>query len=505
MVAMKQCIERVGKFYSSIILKSIGLFITYGILSIFFSTGGWFAFLGLETVVEQFYSMVIPLLIAYIAGERVGGVAGGLTATITCVGFFRAEGNSHMLGVLFVAPVVGIVTKKGLEKIKTYTAAGFEMLFSNLFIGIGGGLLFLITYYWVNPILEQIQMILTWILDQLFRYNFIPFMGIFIESGKVMFLNNTINHGLLVPLGIEQVQQMGSSILFLLETNPGPGFGILLAHFLLKREEKSNLLINMGIQLFGGIHELYFPYILSNSKLFLAAIAGGIAGNFCFLLFPSGLIAPPSPGSILTILLLCPSQNILGTLIGMIVSAMISCLTAIIILKKEDYTRKALENLPVQNKSAEQKEPVSIQQKKDVESKLVLDQKKEMMNKDNWYDLTREEEEKGAIKSMVKEKSVRKEKKVYFVCQGGFGSSAMGAAILRKKLKNSGLTGIQVSNVAIDEIPEDANVIFCQKEIEPVIKKKNINIEVHYLENLSQASEYESWISELMKERNGES
>ena len=109
---MKQCIERVGKFYSSIILKSIGLFITYGILSIFFSTGGWFAFLGLETVVEQFYSMVIPLLIAYMAGERVGGVAGGLTAAITCVGFFRAEGNSHMLGVLFVAPVVGIVTKK---------------------------------------------------------------------------------------------------------------------------------------------------------------------------------------------------------------------------------------------------------------------------------------------------------------------------------------------------------------------------------------------------------
>lgn len=106
---------------------------------------------------------------------------------------------------------------------------------------------------------------------------------------------------------------------------------------------------------------------------------------------------------------------------------------------------------------------------------------------------------------MVEEKSVRKEKKVYFVCQGGFGSSAMGAAILRKKLKNSGLTGIQVSNVAIDEIPEDADVIFCQKEIEPVIKKKNINIEVHYLENLSQASEYESWISELMKERNGES
>src|SRR5699024_7689742 len=147
------------------------------------------------------------------------------------------------------------------------------------------------------------------------------------------------------------------------------------------------------------------------------------------LLFPSGLIAPPSPGSILTILLLCPSQNILGTLIGMIVSAMISCLTAIIILKKEDYTRKALENLPVQNKSAEQKESVSIQQK-DVKSKLVLDQKKEMMNKENWYDLTREEQEKGAIKSMVEEKSVRKEKKVYFVCQGGFGSSAMGAAIL---------------------------------------------------------------------------
>ena len=510
MVAMKQCIERVGKFYSSIILKSIGLFITYGILSIFFSTGGWFAFLGLETVVEQFYSMVIPLLIAYMAGERVGGVAGGLTAAITCVGFFRAEGNSHMLGVLFVAPVVGIVTKKGLEKIKTYTAAGFEMLFSNLFIGIGGGLLFLITYYWVNPILEQIQTILTWILDQLFRYNFIPFMGIFIESGKVMFLNNTINHGLLVPLGIEQVQQIGSSILFLLETNPGPGFGILLAHFLLKREEKSNLLINMGIQLFGGIHELYFPYILSNSKLFLAAIAGGIAGNFCFLLLPSGLIAPPSPGSILTILLLCPSQNILGTLIGIIVSAAVSCLTAIIIIKNSSETGKMTDigNLSVSNYSIEQKEVISggQQSKREFERERISDREQEVTKKDDLSDLV-EEERKGAVKPMIQESAARKNyvKKVYFVCQGGFGSSAMGAAILRKKLRNSGLTGIQVSNVAIDEIPEDADVIFCQKEIESVIKKKNINIEIHYLENLSQSSEYESWISELMKERNGES
>lgn len=472
---MKQYIERIGKFYSYIILKNIGLFISYGILSIFFSAGGWFASSELELVVELFYSTVIPLLISYAAGERVGGVAGGLTAAITCVGFLHTDGNSHILGVLLVAPIAGLITKKGLEKIKAYTAAGFEMLFSNLFIGIGGGLLFLGTYYWINPVLEQIQTILTWILDQLFHYNLIPFMAIFIESGKVMFLNNTINHGLLVPLGMEQVQQMGSSILFLLETNPGPGFGILLAHFLLKKEEKNNLLINMGIQLFGGIHELYFPYILSNSKLFLAAIAGGVAGNFCFLLLPCGLIAPPSPGSILTILLLCPSRNILGTLIGIIVSAAVSCLTAVVIIKKSDSSERKIENDPddllVQNNSIEQKE-----------------------------------QSKGVVKPVVQENSEKKKRvsKVYFVCQGGFGSSAMGAAILRKKLRNSGLTGIQVSNAAIDEIPEDADVIFCQKEVEPVMKRKNINVEVHYLENLSQSFEYEHWISELVKEEDSE-
>lgn len=503
---MKQYIERIGKFYSSIILKSIGLFIAYGILSIFFSAGGWFASSELELVVEQFYSMVIPLLISYVAGERVGGVAGGLTAAITCVGFFRVEGNSHMLGVLLIAPVAGLITKKGLEKIKTYTAAGFEMLFSNLFIGIGGGLLFLVTYYWFNPVLEQIQTMLTWILDQLFRYNLIPFMGIFIESGKVMFLNNTINHGLLVPLGMEQVQQMGSSILFLLEANPGPGFGILFAHFLLKKEEKNNLLINMGIQLFGGIHELYFPYILSNSKLFLAAIAGGVAGNFCFLLLPSGVIAPPSPGSILTILLLCPFKNILGTLIGIIVSAVVSCLTAIIIIKGDSSEKKIVADaadLSVQNNSIEQTQPSS----RESVQEQIPDREKETAKKDNLCPLMGEEQRKGAVKPMIQESAARKNcvKKVYFVCQGGFGSSAMGAAILRKKLRNSGLTGIQVSNVAIDEIPEDADVIFCQKEIESVIKKKNINIEVHYLENLSQSLEYERWIAELVKEGNSES
>ena len=471
---MKQYIERIGKFYSHIILENVGLFIAYGILSLIFTEGGQLFSSGLKQLLEFVYFAVIPLMISYTAGRRIGGTVGGLIAALAGVGYFSTNDGAHMLGALLTAPIAGWIAKRGLRWIKQHTAIGFEMLFQNLFIGVVGSILLLFTYYCFNPVLDCLQSGLNWLLDQLFFYNLIPFMSFLIEPGKVMFLNNAINHGLLVPLGLEQVQQTGSSMLFLMETNPGPGFGILLAYFLVGTEKKKNLLVNMGIELFGGIHELYFPYVLSNSILFLAVIAGGMAGNICFLLFSSGLIATPSPGSIFTILLLSPVQNLVGNCIGIIVSAAVSCAIAVLILKSRQRQQLCFD---VQEKK-DQKQPIQLE----TEHKSIVVQKNE---KNELEEGKKEHSKMDGVKN------------VYFVCQGGFGSSAMGAAILRRRLKNEGLYGIQVGNTAIDDIPEDADVIFCQKQIEPKMQKVVTKAEIYYLENLSQSVEYDSWISSL--------
>ncbi len=491
---MKQYIERIGKFYSHIILENVGLFIAYGILSILFSEGGWFPSSTLTPIIEMIYFIVIPVLISYTTGRRIGGNVGGLVAAMAGLGFFSVDGSSYMLGALLTAPMAGWIAKRGLNWIKAHTVVGFEMLFRNLFIGIVGSILLLFSSYCFNPILNQLKNILTWLLDQLFSYNLVPFMSFLIEPGKVMFLNNTINHGLLVPLGIEQVEYMGSSVLFLLETNPVPGFGILLAYFLIEKKEKKNLLVNMVIQLVGGIHELYFPYVLSNSILFLAVIAGGMAGNFCFLLLQSGVIAPPSPGSILTILLLSPGKNLFGNLFGIAVSAMVSCIIAVIILKRKQTLLKG--QMILQEESGEKNRTI-------LKKSVVFENQDKTDQKTVWNNgnCPKEELEKNAELSNTEQKeySMKTVKKVYFVCQGGFGSSAMGAAILRRKLKNAGFFNIEVANIAIDDIPNDADVIFCQKEIESNLKKIETKAEIHYLENLSQSLEYDNWISSLRK------
>lgn len=498
---MKRYIERIGKFYSHIILENVGLFIAYGMLSIIFSTGGWIPLPKLKPIIELIYLIVIPLLISYSAGKRMGGTSGGLIATMAWLGFYSADGNCHILGAILIAPIAGWIAKKGSVWIKIHAAVGFEMISQNFFVGIGGGILLLFTYYCLNPGLNLIQHAMTLVLDQLFQYNLVPFMSLFIEPGKIMFLNNTINHGLLVPLGMEQVNNLGSSILFLLETNPGPGLGILLACFLVEKKEKKNLFLNMIIQFFGGIHELYFPYVLLNSRLFFAVIAGGIAGNFCFLLFPSGLTAPASPGSILTILLLSPTKNIIGNLIGIAASAAVSCFTAMLIIKRGQSSK---ENSQIIEYSKE--EMVSSITDKGKEKKLnrnnekpediIKEKKTENDTKEQKLELNNEQMQKKD-----QEEQRKMTKKIYFVCQGGFGSSAMGAAILRRKLKAEGLLDITVSNTAIDEIPDDADVIFCQKEVEFNLNKAAITAQIYCLENLSQSLEYDQWILEEKQRR----
>lgn len=109
----------------------------------------------------------------------------------------------------------------------------------------------------------------------------------------------------------------GKSIFFLLETNPGPGQGVLLAYWLVgKGMAKQSAPGAIIIDFFGGIHEIYFPYVLMNPILILAVILGGATGVFTFVLLGAGLVATPSPGSIFAEIAMTPRGGYFPVLAG---------------------------------------------------------------------------------------------------------------------------------------------------------------------------------------------
>ncbi|NLZ53628.1 MAG: PTS mannitol transporter subunit IICB, partial [Thermoanaerobacteraceae bacterium] len=286
----------------------------------------------------------------------------------------------------------------------------------------------------------------------------LPLASIFIEPAKILFLNNAINHGILGPLGVEQVTEMGKSIFFLLETNPGPGLGVLLAYWLIgKGMAKESAPGAIVIHFFGGIHEIYFPYVLMNPILLLAVILGGGAGVFTFVILGAGLVATPSPGSIFAELAMTPKGGYLPVLAGIGISALVSFLMSSVLLKRFGSY-----------------EDESIQ-----EAQERVDQLKG----------------KRAYSAISKEQTVNK---IVFACDGGMGSSAMGASILRKKIKEAGLN-IKVVNVAIHEIPGDADIVIAHRELSERVQAASPKAEHIFIEAFVNNPIYDEIVENLKK------
>ncbi|MCI6085876.1 MAG: PTS sugar transporter subunit IIA, partial [Selenomonas sp.] len=251
-----------------------------------------------------------------------------------------------------------------------------------------------------------------------------------IEPAKILFLNNAINHGVLSPLGIQQAEEMGKSMFFLLEANPGPGFGILLAYwFFGKGSTKASTPGAMIIHVLGGIHEIYFPYVLMKPTLLLAVIAGGMSGVFTLNLLGGGLIAPSSPGSIIAVLAMTPKGAFLANMADFLVATVVSCAVASVFIKAS---------------------------KDDDESEEDLEAARESMA------ALKNRGKDGAAEPHVAGKDI---KKIVYACDAGMGSSALGAAALRKKLHKAGYNNIEVINFAIGNIPHDAQIVVSHEKL----------------------------------------
>lgn len=424
---MKNAVQRFGKFLSSMVMPNIGAFIAWGFITALFIEKGWLPNAQLATLNGPMLNYLLPVLIAFQGGKLIGGDRGGVMGAIATIGVIVGAPDYPMLmGAMVMGPLAGFVIKKFDQAMDGRMPAGFEMLINNFSIGIFGMLLAIVGYYAIGPFMSAVLIVLKGGVQVLVNHNLLPLAAIFIEPAKVLFLNNAINHGIFTPIGIEQAAEAGKSIMYMLEANPGPGLGLLLAYWAFSKDKatKDSAPGAIIIHFFGGIHEIYFPYILMNPLV----IVGPIAGNICAILFYSitkaGLVGPSAPGSIIAFMSMSPKTSIAITALGVLIAAAVSFLVSSPIVKMAGS--KSLED--AQKKTSDMKA-----------------------------------ESKGQAAEVLSGADVKTDniKKIVFACDAGMGSSAMGATKFRNRIKPLNL-GITVTNTSVDNVPADADVIVCQ-------------------------------------------
>jgi PTS system mannitol-specific IIC component len=452
---MKQTVQKVGRALSAMVMPNLGAFIAWGLITALFIPTGWLPNEKLANMVGPMLSYLLPLLIGYTGGKMVNGVRGGVVGAIATIGVIMGASIPMFLGAMVAGPLGGWCVKKFDEAIDGKIPAGFEMLINNFSAGIIGAILSIICYLGIGPLAESATNVLGAGVGWLVNHKMLPFASILVEPAKVLFLNNAINHGVFTPLGTQQSLEFGRSIYFMIESNPGPGLGLLLAYsFVGKGNAKSSAPGAAVIHFLGGIHEIYFPYVLMNPILILAMMGGGFCGVLTLSVLGGGLIAPASPGSIFAELMMTPRGAYFANCAGILVGGVVSFLLSTVLLKIAGKDNADLEAAQASTRAMKA-------------------------------------ESKGAAAPAA---SV---KKIVFACDAGMGSSAMGATKLRKKLQAAGLSGITVVHSPVSEVPADADIIVCHRELQGRAVEANSKARVVAITDFLSAPEYDTLIQDL--------
>ncbi len=410
---MRAQVQRFGKTLSGMVMPNIGAFIAWGFITALFISTGWCPNEKLALLVEPMLKYLLPLLIAYTGGKNVAGARGGVIGAIAVIGVIAGSDIPMFIGAMAMGPFAGWIIKKFDGAVEGKVPAGFEMLVSNFSLGILGMCSAILGFYAIGPVVAGLTEVLSSGVGFIIGKGMLPLISLFIEPGKVLFLNNAINHGIFTPIGLEQAQSSGSSIMFLLEANPGSGLGVLLAYWLFSKGNMKNSAPGAAvIHFFGGIHEIYFPYIMMTPALIIAPILGSASAIFVYSVLDGGLVAPASPGSIIAVLAMAPKGKMLITLSGVVVAAVVSFLVA----------------SPIVKRAARQEGKDTTTAEGD--SKKISQKKEKIRN-------------------------------IAFACDAGMGSSAMGATRFRNRLQKQGIH-ISVTNCPADKIPAGTDVVVCQ-------------------------------------------
>ncbi len=420
---MKNTVQRFGKFLSAMVMPNIGALIAFGFLAALFIDTGWIPNKGFNSMVSPMLTYLIPILIASTGGKMIGGDRGRVVGAIAVIGAIMSNTEITMLmAAMVMGPLAGFCIKKFDDFMDGRMPAGFEMLINNFSAGIIGMILAMLGYVLIGPIMSAILAVLSAGVNILVNNGLLPLVSIFIEPAKVLFLNNAINHGIFTPLATEQAAEFGKSIMYMLEPNPGPGLGVLLAYMFFCKDKvtKDSAPGAVIIHLLGGIHEIYFPYILMNPLVIIAPILGNMAAIFWFSFTDCGLVGPASPGSIIAYLMMTPGSDLIKVIIGVLLATGISFAVAspIVRMAGSKSLEEAQEEMASMKSGSDKVVPGTIERSSEI-------------------------------------------RKIIFACDAGMGSSAMGATKFRNRIKND-RPDISVTNTSVDNIPADCDIAIVQ-------------------------------------------
>ncbi len=447
-----------GRFLSGMVMPNIGAFIAWGLITALFIPTGWLPNETLASLVGPMITYLLPLLIGYTGGKMVGGDRGAVAGAVTTMGVIVGADIPMFMGAMIVGPLGGLAITKFDQKVDGKVKPGFEMLVNNFSLGIISMVVALIAYAVIGPFVSIVTKTLAAGVAWIVNMHLLPLVSIIVEPAKILFLNNAINHGVFTPLGAEQAAEFGSSIYYLIETNPGPGLGILLAYMVAGKTAAQRSTYGATIiHFFGGIHEIYFPYVLMKPRLIIAVIAGGMAGISFNMFTGNALVGPPSPGSVFALTLMSTKgMGIVLTLGSIAVAALTSFLIGAVIIRmdaSESDDLEAAKAAVAASKSAAKGQATPVA--------------------------------KGSVRSIV------------VACDAGMGSSAMGATVLRGKVKEAGLN-IEVTNAAINDL-KDADIVITQNELTPRARAKLPAAQHLSIDNFMDASFYDDLVANILQ------
>ncbi|MGM7668172.1 PTS mannitol transporter subunit IICB [Microbacterium sp. A93] len=499
-------VQKFGTFLSGMVMPNIAAFIAWGFITALFIPDGW---LGSNSPVESWQwadsailgggevggvdypglvgpmiNYLLPLLIAFTGGRVVNGHRGGVVGAVAAMGvIIGATGTVMFLGAMIVGPLAALVLKWIEKPWEGKIKPGFEMLIDNFSAGFVAFFMALASFFWLAPVMKWITEILGGAVAWLVETGLLPLASIIVEPAKVLFLNNAINHGVFTPLGTEQVQEVGRSLLFLIEANPGPGAGMLLAITVfgvgVARATAPGAFI---IQFLGGIHEVYFPYVLAKPALILGLIAGGATGVATNMIFQSGLVAPAAPGSIFAVLIQTAPGSHLGVICSVVFSAAVTfaiCAPILLASRRRDIAAEAASGDPLA--AAIAKTEANKGKASSTLSNLAASATTTT----------------GAATALL----TAPLQNIVFACDAGMGSSAMGASVLRNKLKKAGIEGITVTNQAIANLDGTADLVITQQQLTDRAKEKSPNSIHVSVDNFMNSPKYEEVVEMVREQR----
>lgn len=454
---LKVGIQSLGRALSGMVMPNIGAFIAWGLITALFIPTGWWPNEKMATLVGPMITYLLPLLIGYTGGKMVAGERGAVAGAVTTMGVIASASIPMFMGAMIAGPLGGLAIKLFDSRVHGRIKPGFEMLVNNFSVGIISMITASIAFLLMGPIVEGLTLLLSggvnWIVEQ----GMLPLVAIIVEPAKILFLNNAINHGIFTPLGAEQAATLGKSIYYLIESNPGPGFGVLLAYMLAGKGSAQKSAYGASIiHLLGGIHEIYFPYILMMPKLIFAAIAGGMAGLAFNMVLGNALVGPTSPGSIFALMLMSTKgMGMVLTLGSIAVATVTSFLVSVVIIRNSEQVADL--------ESAQAATAASRDQAKGTTDAPAV--------------------------------NLNQVKRIVVACDAGMGSSAMGASVLRNKVQQAQLE-IEVVNMAINDL-NHADIVITQNELTQRAKNKLPNAHHLSIGNFMDGAFYDDLLKQL--------